>query len=484
MKKIKKSVVINMIIIIVTMLPFLISVKYSVPAKDDFANAVQQGKLFDEYGNILGPIMNMHMDYMQAQGTWFAALLYGIIAPFLRYGISGVKILEFMTIVLYYIVIMLFSYEIVRLLIGKDNFQTSFSSLFAMLAFSMSAFSSPNETFYWSTGIFVYTIPFIVAMSGICSFIHYIRKQKVVYLILACVMPILACGGTLQIAAFTTYVNMVIAFIYFIKYKKISRYSIPFITSFIGSLINTVAPGNFVRSTNYSNTGLHPLEGIINTAYMVIYEFFRLTIHSYLLVVIVVCFILVFCGNFKMKKITIHPIVGLGSVLAGIYISTFPVAFGYRQRSIPGIRIEFMMCAFISFGMILWSIYTANWMKQNEKINNIISKVGMKKIMIALLICFVFWQIAWRGKASIMTSAPAKAIMELSNGTMSDFNKEWNDILEEINKSDNKDVILYRNCVPECFTVKDVGLKVDKITWVNTAVADFYQKDSVEIRSK
>lgn len=475
-KKITILLIIEIVIALVIITPFLIASTYALPAKDDFC--LFYSPYNQEYINpFVAPFIATMKCYMTHQGTYSGMFLFTLVSPFYRWGIVGIKITSFITVILYFVSIFFLCNELCRYF-SKDSSLVTLWGLFDCIAFGMANFSSPNELFYWITGIFFYTIPYICGIFGLGLLLRFVRTRKSKWLFSSAILAFICCGGTLQICGYITFMYMAVFLYSSWVTKKIDfKLGGAFLLCLIFSLINTVAPGNFVRNTQYSDDGIHIGAAIINTAYVLIYELLRLLIHSYLLVIVILLMLIVIYSDIKLKDTKIHPIVVCLVTLSGLYISSFPVLLGYNTNTIPGIRIQFLLDSFISLFFIALSIYFAKWIKEKKVYP--VKKIPLKKVVIVLLVVFAVWQVVWQGKASIRTCASFKAWSEFVNKDMQYCYDSWMSILNEIEESKEKDVIIVRKDAPEIFTIKSCGIRLDNPNWINSAICEYYEKDSL-----
>lgn len=259
--------------------------RFSFFTLDDYWNTVwalegqggTQNSLWAHFADSFSFTRQMFLGW---QGTWLAAFFQAFLNPLLllKVGPGQERLLHLIlasVVLLFFLSIFLVLYEIIRLLYGKSLALSMI--IYAILLFSLLNFGVYKENFYWFTGVGGYSVPFCCGMFGIYVLLlpagrNYAGGRRGACYVLSAILLFCATGGSLQVTGIICGGLMTLT----VMAVKEKRYRFPALSSFsialIGALLNTAAPGNYVRAKVISQSGLNLPEAVRNTLYSSLYE--------------------------------------------------------------------------------------------------------------------------------------------------------------------------------------------------------------------
>ena len=247
LKRIDLKVVALGIISFSVILPVIMACFYGLPAADDFSNA--RGWIIFQGNHLKYVFENMIKVYMSWQGTYFGAFLAGI-PIYYMWGYIGLRLCMFINVAIFLFSCYLFTkYALKWFGITENTIATLLLYTIGMVYQLCN--NNLDETFYWYTGICVYTLPLSCMLLCFSCYIAYEDKKENKFLILGCILAFLAAGGSLNVAALLCAVLLFGVVYNCIVNCKIEKNVLIGGTALLGALINTVAPGNFVRHSAF-----------------------------------------------------------------------------------------------------------------------------------------------------------------------------------------------------------------------------------------
>ncbi|MBE5852173.1 MAG: hypothetical protein E7299_04360 [Lachnospiraceae bacterium] len=454
--------------------PILYATFYVVPFADDFSKVVTY-KTYD-CGLLEYLFLNVIDFYKTWQGTYFSAFVGGILTYYWG-GLSALRFVMFFTSALFFVSFygciqgVLEFYKVSK---EKRRFMEVLYVLVAL--FFLLNQTKTEEIFYWHTGMSGYTLPLSCALISITCYFKYEIKQKKVWVILGSIMAIFAAGGALDISAFTCSV-LLFAIVYnFVVRKSIERNIWIGICAFIGSFINAIAPGNFVRH-ELVDSEIRLVGALFATAVRVSDTIADSLRNGLLLLLIVVVFLVAY-HNLKTSEFEFkYPGVVFIYCLFGIYITDFPVLLGYSFRLLPD------RCVFVEqLAVVLWFviafIYLAGWSAKKKMF-----EFRKEWYIIIVLICMIHLS-NYLSITNLMEFTPYKITTNIMNGNFARVSNRQMDVISQIENSSEKDVVVYEYLSDETewTTISRVGITEDAEHWINLAVADYYDKNSVVVQ--
>ena len=113
---------------------------------------------------------------------------------------------------------------------------------------------SPAESIYWMTGAIVYFVPSILTLIFLPLIVQGVKykEQKSLSVILACFLGCCICGCN-EISFIFLLEILGLIFMFHYKERNVMKFLLPvFVVVIISAAIDIMAPGNYVRMTNFS----------------------------------------------------------------------------------------------------------------------------------------------------------------------------------------------------------------------------------------
>ena len=281
------TAIICMVYVVVSVLVFSFAATYTVPLGDDlFTPHTAYDSLFSHIG---ASVSFVARTYVSWQGTFFSFFLSYLLHPFHGKAVSGaagnlmkLKLVMFVNAFLFFAALLYLIYVVIRLIMPKQYRLTAYMSAAVLFCFLNA--QSYAEVFFWFTTAVVYSMPVTVMLLTLALFIRLRGDGRIRHgtalTVLSSVLAFCAGGGVLMVAGALCYILLVILVCDRLASKKWHRPSlIVWGFSLAGALINTLAPGNFVRSGNVASS-VDPLSAVLSslqTAYLELEHLFSAT---------------------------------------------------------------------------------------------------------------------------------------------------------------------------------------------------------------
>lgn len=474
--------------ICVTLLPILIACLYVTPSADDFSNSVA----FKGKGLNLGVVrLNLSLTkqvYYNWQGTYSGCILI-FIPVYYWFGLVGLRAECVLGFILFFLSLFVCLFSICSLFkIDKEKKLTFSLALFFFCIFFIANFTNITEIFFWHTGLCMYTVPLSFSFLAFSLYLQYNNwKYKKMTLVLGSFIAFIAAGGVLNISAFLCSTLLLFVFFDFLQEKKINPTVIIFIAAFIGAIINTAAPGNFVRQ-NIIIEREHRSTSLAQALYNSVINVLSYIVSDLQIGIIIPALIIIFIVSYYAVKnssiVFKYPgLVFIYSLLCCV-ISVFPVLFGYAGKNLP-LRGIFVERVVILFYAIIIMIYWAGWLSK-KGFSSIIQQLLNKSFLLGLSVgCFfLILPLLFNPMESKLNSI--KMIAHELKGDYRLKALEQENIINIIKNSKEEDIVIsIKKQKEKSWTnLKTIGLTDDKDWWINVHVAHFFDKKSIILNIK
>jgi len=468
---IKKAILI--LILGSLVIPVWVGCFYSVPSGDDFASAFGW---IENNGNHFSYLLTRVVRfYMEWQGTYFAALI-GYFPMYYYSGLTGFRMFLLLVSVVFFILFVHCVYRFLAPFFDKNdtcNIVLIISSIACLYILNENTL---GEVFFFYSGTVTYAIPLIFSFLTIESYIQYNTERKLQSLYKGIVFSILATGGALDIAAFLCSLLLLGVLYDAVILKSLRKNWIIMITALGGAIVNSIAPGNFIRHLSYDSEGIRLYTSILYTIERESHVISKGLQNGLLLFVIVVSFVL--CYR-KLATCTFefrYP--GLITLYAfiAIFVTDFPVVLGYTDGDLPD-RCRFVEALAIAIYVVILMLYWAGWTLKRNLI-----RIDNATILVLMLICVLSLS-HYFDFGNFIEMTPYKMSYHIINGDFRLISKKEESILEQIENSKEDIVIvrIERDKDDEWSNIERVGITEDKNYWINTAVSRYYGKKYVEV---
>lgn len=466
--------IIQYVLAVLFCLPFIISARYTVFWSDDYSHYTKMRDIYGGWGFI--PALNYAKAmYLNWQGTYFSMFIQGFFAPL---GLGGSKVLRLISILNISLFFITFYFLIRKIFTYFELNKKYVITSFILIMFPLFSYYEYKEILYWYSGQTSYSIPLITAF---CSYILLLtslecEKKTVanICFFVSLLFAFLTAGGSLEVAGFFCYSCLLFIIFSLINKKSIDKKMyIFFIISVIGSVINAIAPGNFVRRQGVDSEGID--------LFRTIYYSFSITLDKYDSFIfsketsfILFIFIGIILGYLTKKKIDKASIFIKSILLFFMPVVTiFPVVMGYNYTSeryyFPS-RVAFVLNLSFIITVIIFSFYIGNIL--SAKLDEKESKILFIALTAVSLIVII------NSEKKLSDYQPIVTADSLANNNLKESADSIMSAYYSIEKSEDKDAVAYikSNIIPwfEVYPLSD-----NKDDWTNAAIARYYQKDSV-----
>lgn len=400
-------------------------------------------------------------------------------------GIWGYRIWMLMVTILFLFSFILLTCTLFRTVSSNDNalYLLTFVCLLYILGFN-----SLDELFYWFNASNVYTAPICCSLFSLYCYMSYkatsSSHNKLV--IMGSILAFFAVGGALCISTFTCAALCLFSILDYYSEKTVHTNSIISLSALVGTVINIIAPGNFIRKSQTSANST-VIAALRNSFYRVNST---ISIPSQIGFILCIGFI-VFFLSYRNKAASgndnthnnstfhMHPLLISLYCYLSIIVTDLPVLYGYGNGEAMNDRCAFIESISIVFFVSITSAYWGNWVAINNTF--IFTK---EHIFIIALICFVVLS-SYVNIHNLEELTPYKMIVHMV-GSKNDFADNANkqkSVIQQIIESDDDDVIVYidKDSPDEWYNTRTIGINDDPQRWVNANVANYYGKNSVTL---
>ncbi len=485
--------------LIVSLIPILILAFYNYPCADDFSASdtahwawMKTGSIFEV---LKAAIENVIYNYENWSGV-YASVFWTSLQPGLFgeqfYGVTTViSILLFVSAGIY------LTYVIGSKYIKGNSY--SWIAICVLYIFSsIQCMPDGNEGLYWHAGGANYTWAFaFMLLLTACILALYKEentKKKSVKFISACILAVLVGGGNyitaLQGCIWLVLINAVMVFAdkqsakisYGKVLKKNSLLILPTFVTAIAFLISVLAPGNAVRMG--SSTGMGPVESILESFHyaLVVPVEYWLKWPVWILLAISVPFMwnIVKEQKFSFSYPGIVALSGFCLVAAGFTPCLYAQGTMQAGRLHDTVYYILMIILYsVTFYMIGWMYRLKNGninLKKQKSDRMELSSVSKKWILGMLLVWSVGSIFSMRTDTGIYIGTDA--LYAIISGKAEEY-RQVNEKRLELLESAEENVILPKfTNVPSLLQFNDIS--TNPMEWLNTAMAVYYEKESVQ----
>lgn len=430
-QKMKKSKYLSYCLVLISLCLITlltITASYSVLAKDDYVHAVGVGVFNTSFFKYLKASINymIHM-YNNWQGTYFSMFIQALLSPVNNIGMPLLKIVMVLNVLLLYL-----SLAFLITSLFKNEQLLIRTSVFTLVIIQVICYTYYSEIYYWYSGAVSYSIPLAFTLTGIALLINYYRESKTSYLILSTLCGFVSGGGSLTVAGLGCYSVLVILIYSYLNKKKDKKLLIVFILWVIFALVNTLAPGNYIRHSVFDSSGLQYIDAIKYDIKTVWFRFKVLVKQS---PIILYCLLFIFLGYKSTNKTNPNKLIV--SIIYSLvsFVVTFPLVLAVSNYAFDCSRTNFIIDfgIIISFGLLCFNLgsYCKDFINKYIKIYKIL-----------LVLAFI-------GCLFIRPTNIIYLTSQLFNDSYSNYYSEYMELLDYFKESKGKDIVLKENDVPK-----------------------------------
>lgn len=475
----KKHIIISIIcvfLIFLMIFPYAKSASYSVFVSDDFARAIYlKGSEESLHDHIRLAIDLLKANYFQKGGYYTNILSIAVLSPINILNIRGLGFVMEINVWAYYLSIVFLLYNILRMTIVN---RTWGGVICVCIVYLLTEYMQMQESFYWLTSALAYTFPAECILCGISCFLIYVRTKKKWVYVLGIILGIIGCGGNLNVPALGCSLILLILIYYYLKERNINiDYMVWFAIWIVFSLVNTLAPGNYVRHSKIDDTGLHPIKAVFG-AFMRVYKkkYLNIVSDTDLLFVLL---LLLLCGYFIVLKESLnqkyYACISIIALLVPIIVA-YPLALGYNSLD-PNYALPRRVGQIIDLSLVLSLGNAAICVGQYIK-----SITGKNIKLVATMFILGIFIISGLDNYSIIdNNASIKIYRALNSGVYKNYNEKVSALLDSLRQREGEDVVVSCDEYPEPieeFMCLDLS---SPDTQDSIGIAEFYGLKSITI---
>lgn len=466
--------IIAIILLILTVVPIFIASGYAVLSADDFSamKSIREA----EGGILLFKIINtVKRLYFQWSAGYGGIIIEYTIAWFIMKSRAVVGI----SLIISFIILLLSLRLFIKCFMEYFKIESGERHImfwaYVCILVPFLGYNSYPEVMYWFVGNLSYDLSISLNLLVISSMMIIDKKGKKWMYIPAVLLALLMGGMSIQSGLPACFFMLILNLDQIRRHKKIvPAYAVPSIMAVIGYAIHVFAPGNFVRHDSLDSTGLHPFSAIHYSIYTAADELTAAFQNPYLLIGLI---IMLFLGIKSAKEIKINGYKFTLTLVISFMMmvaTCFTVLLGYSASGIEALPVRCMFVFdFVTYTCLIvcafaCGVYIKRWSG--------LSVSPDLKVVTAAVIVFI----AFTNAGTMFQDASWKNMLsDIAHGQISDYNKSVNEILDTIENSEEADVVI--DTLPECpDTFNPFFITSDPYDWYNTAVADYYGKNSVK----
>jgi len=362
--------IIWLVIIALSIYPTLKITGYTYPVQDDFYLTTCMRELNAQgYGIISGAWYYVVDYYKSFMGAYSAVFLVFIFEAIVDCSQPAIMIFESCSLLLFYFSLLLWVYALAKRIFGLPA--KSILGIYAcLLTFVNNVFYySDHEDYYWLDTSILYLGILSLSLMSIFALAMLIngtdnKKKYYFFLVLSCVLSFIASGANLALSFMNCSLHVITLGLIWYVYKRVKPYCGPLAFALLGTFINGIAPGNYIRKGESGGLG----EVIASCGYSFKYIWDRVLIYAKTPVFVVslailIIIVLSFCKTEGDDGICCQmPLVLLGVCIILQAAVAFPGVIGYSYE-VLGIcmRLMFIIDCMIYMCIVILVIYICKW---------------------------------------------------------------------------------------------------------------------------
>lgn len=456
-------VIILIMLIMLMSLPISIASSYTFLLADDWYEGVS--KVDVTFGElIMLAIVNVKTYYLNWLGTYSAKFFQALLNPLNGFGSIQLRIIMTIVSLLFFVSFVVFSYYSIK----KKNINSITSLLYILTCLvGMMGYKIWEETFYWYSGAICFTLP-LSAFFLVASMINSDKFEKTWEYVLEALLLFVIVGGNLAVTGVVCWIMTVIIYEKYIQKKNVKPYIVVWIVTVTGALINTLAPGNYVRHGEIDDSGIHVFQSLVwSINYVIESTEWILFETPFGIMIMIITLIVAIQSRDKIK----HSIQCVLLYAVTPIFAAFPVCLGYSRETVTN-RCEFVIVCSIVIAMLHISLIVG------QSLGRFISYESIRGTIGGLVILFILLMVQkpeWR----ITNTIPYKTVVDLSSNRIQDYYSFVNNTYSLIEMDNNRNVFLYDDMTPPD-SFWSVGLTSDPENYINQTCARYFDKESIQ----
>ena len=515
------------VIYVLSLIPVLVIGKYDYPSADDFSMGLGTRLVYEATGSLFavaGKILSETARYYRTWIGYFTSCLFTTVSP-ATFGEAWYALTPAVILLALHVGVVVFFYALMEKALGMNRYVRRCMTVLALFLMvqRMPEGSLRVEAFYWYSGAGNYTLTFSAGLLYIAFYVLSVcgvrRKNRSLFLVLACIMGFLAGGGN-YLSALSFAVVSVLFAIYLVNMKtrqgensrmgmpgksglsdrsgggcRIGRL-LPAAFYLCGFAVSCLSPGNRIRGGEAEGYGA--LKSILLSLYYTLSYPLNQWMNWAVLLILALAGVIFWMGFAEKTTCSGAQAVQLrfaapfpAAVLAYGIVSCVVTPALYAQGNMDAGRIQstFWLHAVLVLLLLEWYLVGGLY-RRFSKEQNVSAASGLQNASAAsclrngaggfvraiLLFFVVFSLLAVKGNPDFYTGT--SAVSALLNGSAAQYGRENEARLRILKNPGEQDAVLPRYTVqPNLLYFEDVS--EDPGDWINQKMSEYYGKNSI-----
>lgn len=494
------------VIYVLSLIPVLVIGKYDYPSADDFSMGLGTRLVYEATGSLFavaGKILSETARYYRTWIGYFTSCLFTTASP-ATFGEDWYALTPAVILLAIHVGVVVFFYALMEKALGMNRYVRrcmTVLTLFLMVQ-RMPEGSLRVEAFYWYSGAGNYTLTFSAGLLYLAFYVLSVcgvrRKNRSLFLVLACIMGFLAGGGN-YLSALSFAVVSVLFAVYLVNMKirqgensRMGRLCVigrllPAAFYLCGFAVSCLSPGNRIRGGEAEGYGA--LKSILLSLYYTLSYPLNQWMNWAVLLILALAGVIFWMGFAEKTTGGGAQAVQLrfaapfpAAVLAYGIVSCVVTPALYAQGNMDAGRIQstFWLHAVLVLLLLEWYLVGGLYRRFSKEQNVSAAaclRNGAGGFARAILLFFlVFSLLAVKGNPDFYTGT--SAVSELLDGSAAQYGRENEARLRILNNSREQDAVLPRYTVqPNLLYFEDVS--EDPGDWINQKMSEYYGKNSI-----
>lgn len=457
--------------ILCIILPFVMSIFFSVPSADDFTEAE---KVSSKGAAFITAIKGANYMWLNWGGQWpvqFIEICFNPLTYFRGTG-HAIGIVLIFTFLLWVLLIYFFIKNVLKTFVGVEN-NKIIRAVFAFTLIALLNSGIYTEIFYWFVGnCYLWEFEFILL--NLIFIVKYSLNCNVKNGIILSLIGFIACFGYMYAISAGIFYLIVMYDKDMKSIKSFINRFYPLVFMIIGGCLAVFAPGNFARHRSFDDE-----VNIVVALLRSVSETVKYYVEMYSNVVFLLCMVVLFIipimfPDMIEKKIKVSPIILIASQIISTFGVIFCVSLGYGDAYIPN-RIDFIINSTIVFWSSISFFALGKYISNREDMkNDLVRKVVALFVLVLIMVNSNLEKNYLHEMPWIKTLEKISAIAAES--------RYYRGIIKKIETCKDTYIIIEDNSgdIPEeTGIIKNIGLTEDEECWINAVISRYYGLEKV-----
>ena len=513
------------VIYALSLIPVLVIGKYDYPSADDFSMGLGTRLVYEATGSLFavaGKILSETARYYRTWIGYFTSCLFTTVSP-ATFGEAWYALTPAVILLALHIGVAVFFYALMEKALGMNRYVRRCMTVLALFLMvqRMPEGSLRVEGFYWYSGAGNYTLTFSAGLLYLAFYVLSVcgvrRKNRSLFLVLACIMGFLAGGGN-YLSALSFAVVSVLFAVYLVKMKtrqgengRMGRLCVigsllPAAFYLCGFAVSCLSPGNRIRGGEAEGYGA--LKSILLSLYYTLSYPLNQWMNWAVLLILALAGVIFWMGfaesggsgaNAQAVQLRFAAPFSAAVLAYGIVSCVVTPAL-YAQGNMDAGRIQstFWLHAVLVLLLLEWYLVGGLYRRLSKEQNattasglqNASAASDLQNVSAAsclrngaggfvraiLLFFIVFSLLAVKGNPDFYTGT--SAVSELLDGSAAQYGRENEARLRILKNPGEQDAVLPRYTVqPNLLYFEDVS--EDPGDWINQKMSEYYGKNSI-----